>query len=232
MLLALAVVVALVAGSAGPAPARAADVLRHGPRHAKLIALTFDDGWGSANCRAVMNILVRTKTAATFFPNAPFVRYNPGLWREIAAYGFPIGNHTTGHPFMTRLDEAAQRRQIESDERIVERVLGIEMLKVLRPPYGMFNAATIRAAHAAGYSLVVNWDTSFADTSRTPDGRFRAMSTYLKRAVRGQSGSVILGHCGSLVDPTILPAVIAHYRARGYTFVTIPSCSGCRTRAR
>jgi hypothetical protein len=48
----------------------------------------------------------------------------------------------------------------------------------------------------------------------------------VRAASKGQNGSVILGHCGSAIDVAALPGVIAAYRARGFTFVTVPELLG------
>jgi len=69
---------------------------------------------------------------------------------------------------------------------------------------------------------VMTWDSTFADTSRRPDGTLWPLRAYIKTATKGTHGSIILGHCGSPVDHQILRTVIARYRARGLTFVTVP----------
>jgi len=236
---ALMLAVAILAGAAAPAlatppertsrsvaAARPAVVLTHGPRSARAVALTFDDGYDARVCSALVDELVATGTPATFFPNARHVVRSPALWRRIADLGFPIGNHTMDHPLMTRLGYAAQVRQIASDRVALERVIGRPSLLVLRPPYGAYNATTLAAAAAAGYRHVVNWDVSFADSSRRRDGRPWPDASYLRAASRGRGGSVILGHCGSAIDVATLRSVVSSYRARGFTFVTVPELLG------
>jgi len=233
-LLSVAVLVVALAvpatASADPGATASADpgatVLAHGPRTRHEVALTFDDGWGTRACGALVDILEATRTPATFFPNAMYVRGSPGLWRRVAALGFPIGNHTTSHPVMTRLTYARQLAQIASDRTIVEQVLGIQTIPVFRPPYGAFNRKTVAAAGAAGYAYVLNWDASFADSSRRRNGRAWPITSYVRAATRGIAGSVILGHCGSAIDLAALPRVIAAYRVRGFSFVTVPQLLG------
>ena len=203
-----------------------ASVATHGSRLSKTIALTFDDGWGTANCAKVVNILEATKTPATFFPNAKWVQAAPTFWRKVAALGFPIAHHTTHHYQLTGLSYAAQFKEIDSDRRIVEPLLGIRMTRVLRPPYGAYNTNTRIASYAAGFHLMLNWDVSFADSSRRADGTLWPYSSYLRAATKGTNGSVILGHCGSPVDYVILKSVISHYRALGFRFVTVPQMFG------
>jgi peptidoglycan/xylan/chitin deacetylase (PgdA/CDA1 family) len=73
------------------------------------------------------------------------------------------------------------------------------------------------AVLAAGYPTEVLWDTVAGDTaSGTTDRR------ELANATAGRPGSIVLLHMGPSSTPRILAAVIASYRARGFTFVTIP----------
>jgi hypothetical protein len=95
------------------------------------------------------------------------------------------------------------------------------MLDVFRPPYGAWDATTLRAAAAAGFPTVLTWDTSDRDTS--PQGTLAHM---LAAADRGTNGSVILLHCGPNATPYLVPSIIDHYRARGFRFVTVPQLLG------
>lgn len=218
---------ASAAGPAGrPRPViterQVAVVLSHGSRNVKLVALTFDDGYNPVVCGALVDALVAARTPATFFPNSINVVHAPALWRRVSTLGFPIGNHSATHPFMPRLTYLGQWGQIWSDRLALEDVIGGPSLSVFRPPYGSYSTGTLIAAHATGYPIVLNWDTSFADSSRRPDGRPWPISSYVRAASRGTNGSVILGHCGSPIDLSALSAVIAGYHARGFTFVTVP----------
>ena len=91
---------------------QAAAVVAHGPRSQKVVALTFDDGYNPAVCGALVDVLERTQTPATFFPNSVNVVRTPALWRRVAALGFPIGNHTATHPFLPGLTYVGQWNEI------------------------------------------------------------------------------------------------------------------------
>jgi peptidoglycan/xylan/chitin deacetylase (PgdA/CDA1 family) len=100
-LLALAGQAVLV--SAAAPIVRAAAPLFHGPRDARVIALTIDDDWSAARVGTIFDTLQRASVAATFFPYAEATRSDPGLWRAITAAGYPYANHTRSHPWMTKL---------------------------------------------------------------------------------------------------------------------------------
>ena len=120
-----------------PAQALAATCVyaSHGSRTSRQIALTFDDGTSAVNCQKVVNVLKATNTPATFFPNAVWVAKAPAFWRSVAK-SYPIGNHTYDHKSLPSLSYAAQVSELTRDEATVEKVTGVAMIKVARPPYG------------------------------------------------------------------------------------------------
>jgi peptidoglycan-N-acetylglucosamine deacetylase len=216
----------LTVGIIPPAQAGGAPVVRSGPHARPWIALTFDDGWGTANCRRVVAILKATHTPATFLPTALHVQWAPGFWRSVARAGFPIGNHTVHHRVLDGVPAWRQDREIAGARTIIERITGMTMAPVLRPPTGAFDETTRRVALRDGFVKILLWDTTFADTSRRHGGGWWPDAAYYRDATSGGAGSVILGHCGA--DPTvrILPRVIAYYRARGLRFVTVNKLFG------
>jgi peptidoglycan/xylan/chitin deacetylase (PgdA/CDA1 family) len=216
----LALLAALIVTSSGPAAAASAAVLRHGPRDARRVALTFDDGWSPERCARVIAVLRASRTPATFFINGVHLRRSPDLWRRLLE-GFEVANHTRSHPFLTQLDAARIRRQIRSNELIHERVLHRPMLRVLRPPYGAYDLQVLRVAAELGYRHVLLWDTSSGDTSPRA-----TIASVTRHASRGGRGSVVLLHCGPAPTAHALAAVISSYRDRGFELVTVSQLLG------
>ncbi len=200
-------------------PALAATV-RHGSRQQRVVALTFDDGWSPKATRQIVAILESEGVAATFFPYGLVVRANPRLWRQIAAAGFPIGNHTLSHLDLTELTPGGIRYQLRAERDLVQRVIGRPISPFMRPPFGAWDPKTRHAIWSEGYSSMILWDID----SRDWTGISAAAIT--RRAVRGSNGSIVLLHAGPKQTPLALPAIIAAYRARGFTFVTIPDLLG------
>jgi peptidoglycan/xylan/chitin deacetylase (PgdA/CDA1 family) len=203
-------------GQAADVAAATTHVVFHGSRANKVIALTFDDGWGISECKSIVHTLQSMKVKATFFPNAAYVRWAPDFWRHVAALGYPIGNHTLNHPDLTTLSRKHVHHQIGADERIIESITGKPMIKVFRPPYGAYNGTVLSVAAQLGYRTTLLWDTTDGDTGGGSD------AAHLRDAMRGTNGSVLLMHCGPSVTPRILPDIIRGYRKRGFTFVTVP----------
>jgi peptidoglycan/xylan/chitin deacetylase (PgdA/CDA1 family) len=196
-------------------------VLFHGPRTDRVVALTFDDGYAPANVRLIFEELTREGVAATFFVNGAYLRWNPQLWRSIAAAGYPIGNHTVIHEDVRGRPPSQVMADLIRNARLVQQVTGRPMIPIFRPPYGSHDAASDAAAAAAGFPTIVLWDVSGGDANlRATD------ASVLANASAGLPGSIVLLHAGPSVTPRILPALIAGYRARGFTFVTVPQLLG------
>jgi len=200
-----------------PAPT----VIWHGSRADRVVALTFDDGWSAANLRRIYRILVRERVPATFFVTGVYVQRAPALWRRIAEAGFPLANHSYLHRDTRRLTPRLEALDLALTRQVVEQATGRAMLPYYRPPYGARNPATDRRAAAAGFPYVVLWDTTGADTTRHV-----TVAQVVRDATAGRAGSIVLLHAGPGVTPRALPAIIALYRARGFTFVTLPELLG------
>ena len=98
------------------------------------------------------------------------MRTSKEIWQRIGAR-FEIANHTTHHPSLPSLSSRAIRKEISTDEQIVEAVTGQEMVKVLRPPYGAYDDRVLREAGRLGYDVIALWDVTSADTAKVPPDR-------------------------------------------------------------
>ncbi len=186
-----------------------------------MVALTFDDGFNVPACISIVDTLRAKQATATFFPNGQYVRENPSFWDWVAANGFPVGSHTTTHHDPRTLSAAELGLSLNSDRRIVDEALGVPSINAYRPPYGGYNQLIEQVAADAGYPLLVGWDVDSGDQTGAP-----SVAAEVANATAGTNGSVVLMHCGSALTPLALPAIIDAYRARGFSFVTIPQLFG------
>lgn len=201
----------------GPLFGRAPRLIHRGSAAKKVVALTFDDGWSATNGRTILSILVREHVKATFFVNSVWLAKDPDLWKAIASHGFVVGNHTYLHQDVTKMGWTAMQRDLQRNARVWEAITGTKMAPLFRPPYGYRNATTDLAAARAGFPDVILWDVDPKDTvKRLTDGQL------IHNASMGRAGSIVLLHVGPDATPRILARVIASYRARGFTFVTVP----------
>lgn len=182
-----------------------------------LIALTFDDGYNPTALRQIVSILEQEHVAATFFVNGMYLTRAPDVWRQIAADGFAVGNHTYHHTDVRTLTDSQIAADLARTESAWQALTGSPLAPLFRPPYGAHTAATDLEVASAGYPTIVLWNVTAGDTARNP-----SRSQLIANATRGTDGSIVLMHAGPAITPYVLPDIIAWYRAHGYSFVTVP----------
>jgi peptidoglycan-N-acetylglucosamine deacetylase len=181
------------------------------------VALTFDDGPGPYTPE-IVSLLERANVPATFFEVGVLERYFHAATSEIVARGYPIGDHTLSHAPMSKLSAAAQQSQLLQQTSLVGDY-GAPFPRLFRPPYGLWNATTLKLLHRYRM-LMVLW------TVDTSDYREPGTEAIVDSAVAGaRPGAIILLHdAGGNRSETVaaLPEIIHALKARGYRLVTIP----------
>ena len=181
------------------------------------LALTFDDGPGPYTPQ-LLSVLEREHVRATFFVVGKMERYFGESTVRALNDGDVVGNHTETHPLLARLTAREQH------EELFEQMVRIELAggprpHLFRPPYGSFNAVTLRELRALGL-LMVLWS---ADTG---DYQQPGVPLIVQRALAGaRPGAIILMHDGGgdrAQTIAALPEVIHGLRRRGYRLVTVP----------
>jgi peptidoglycan/xylan/chitin deacetylase (PgdA/CDA1 family) len=199
-----------------------APLLDHGDRGVRTIAITIDDGFSPAAVLADLSILEREHVNATWFPIGHVAAASPAVWRKVAAAGFPIANHTYDHNNLTRHSFEGIVADIRQDNAVLSAIVGEPLLPVVRPPGGAWNATVLAAAAAAGECGVVRWDITTGDTG----GGSSDVAQLVRNGEQGRPGSLLLMHANLPYAEQALPAIIAFYRARGYTFFTLGQMFG------
>ena len=186
----------------------------HGRR--RVAALTFDDGPGQYT-GSIVRILRRTHTPATFFVIGRLARAYPQLVATEARDGFEVGDHTETHPFLSELSSAEQAAEIGDAATDIRRA-GAPFPHLFRPPYGAFDAATLRILRARRMMIVL-WSVDTSDYARP--GVTRIVYTAVSGA---RAGAIILMHDGGgdrSETVAALPRIVARLRQRGFRLVTL-----------
>jgi peptidoglycan/xylan/chitin deacetylase (PgdA/CDA1 family) len=195
-----------------------APYISRGSSRRREVAITFDDGPGSAT-RQILHILHRYHAQATFFQVGRMVRSFPLLAREEVADGHAVGTHTNNHARLNGMPLSFQQQETNPGN---EQIPGYapNFLHLFRPPYGGFDTRTLAIMHQQR-TLIVLWSVNPFDYLQP------GVKTIVKRTVKGAfPGAIVLLHDagGYTRQETVraLPAIIKGLRHRHLKLVTVP----------
>jgi peptidoglycan/xylan/chitin deacetylase (PgdA/CDA1 family) len=192
-----------------------APFVTHGPRGRKRIAIGFDDGPSDYTPR-VLRVLRNFDSHATFFEIGQETAGRAATMKKILAQGNEIGNHSLHH----ELDPSSG--SIHETDRLIRQATGFRPCD-FRPPDGSVNSGLISRAHAQRL-VTVNWEVDPRDWSNPGVGAIA--SNVINNA---HNGSIVVMHDGGgdrSQTVAALPAILSHFRHRGYKFVTVAELLG------
>jgi peptidoglycan/xylan/chitin deacetylase (PgdA/CDA1 family) len=191
--------------------------VRAGGSRRRDVALTFDDGPGPWTTR-ILRTLERHRAPATFFVVGRQVAARPDLVRREIRDGFAVEDHTEDHANLASLTPTMQRAQIAHGAAAIV-AAGAPAPRLLRPPYGAFDAATLRVL-AAEHRLLVLWSVDTRDYTRP--GADRIVAAALAGA---HPGAIVLLHDGGgdrRQTAAAVAPVVRRLRRHHYHLVTVP----------
>jgi peptidoglycan-N-acetylglucosamine deacetylase len=138
------------------------DVLARGPRGARGVALTFDDGPSPEHTPRVLDLLDQAGVKATFFVIGRKAEAHPELVREIVARGHAVGLHSYAHDRLFSLRSAiAVERDLRRGLDVLERITGVRAT-LFRPPIGHTSPPIARVVEALDLE-VIGWSARGLD---------------------------------------------------------------------
>jgi peptidoglycan/xylan/chitin deacetylase (PgdA/CDA1 family) len=163
-----------------------ADAVVRGPRGARGVALTFDDGPDPETTPLVLDALDARGFRATFFVIGKKAEAHADLVREIIKRGHAIGLHSYAHDRLFSLRSVARVRQDLKKGIEALRAITGERPELFRPPIGHTNPGIVRVADELDLTIV-----GFSLPGR--DGVARAKpERVLERVRRGLADGAIL----------------------------------------
>ncbi len=216
-----------------------ANVIFHGPRDKKKIAITFDaemtDGMRasylsgavkSSYDKRIIDTLTQTKTKATLFLTGMWIELYPDVTRELSNNPlFELGSHSytdsSYHGFCYGLKQIPSTLRIEeigAAEKLLREHAGIDN-KLFRFPGGCYTPDDVKLVNQAD-DIVVHWDIVGAD------GFNQNIQQIIHNVVDNvQNGSIIILHMnGAPTAPKTadaLPSIIAQLKKKGFEFVKV-----------
>lgn len=180
----------------------------------KVLSISFDAAWGSANTEELLNILDRYEARTTFFLVGFWAEKYPELVAEIVARGHEIGNHSATHPHMSQLSAAQIREELRKTSDLVKSITG-QPTTLFRPPYGEYNDLVVRVSREEGYECV-QWNVDSLDWKNLGTQNMISQCT---KAVN--PGDIVLFHNDSKYILEALPIILEYYTQAGYRIIPI-----------
>lgn len=197
------------------------EIVAHGDRKEKKIALTFDacsTRLPSHYDERVTQVLVEAKTPATIFLGGKWMEDEPEHTKYLASLPqFELGNHTFLHPHLPQVSEERIREELRWTQEVMYTLTG-RQAKFFRPPYGEYDNRVVRVAAAMGLTTV-----EFDLASGDPDAHITKEKLVEYVTTMAKPGSIIVMHINQRGWHTAeaLPEIIAKLRAHGFMLVTV-----------
>ena len=148
--------------------------------------LTTDDCHDEQDTRVILDFAESNHVHMTFFPNTPYVKGFPDLWKEIAGLRHEIGFHTSRH---SNGDWSPTYLQADCNdfENVVRDITGVQQYRAVtaRPPFGLWyqngwqDWVESRGLVTALWSRTIGWDSS---------------PQVIRRTIKENGGLILLSH--------------------------------------
>lgn len=191
-----------------------------GPRSARRLALTFDDGPDPEWTPRVLDALAAAGVRATFFLVGERAQRAADVVRRIAAEGHEIGNHSWSHRSLWLCGPRATAAEIRRAHECLGALAGAPP-RHFRPPWGMVNAAMFPILRRIGERCVF-W--SIQPEGRRPVPAARQIAHVMDRARPGAIVDLHDGEGTALAPARLLqalPPLLDGLRERGYALTTV-----------
>ncbi|MCF6465792.1 deacetylase [Clostridium sp. Cult2] len=180
----------------------------------KKIALSFDAAWGDDYTIGILDILDKYHVKSTFFLVGFWVDKYPEHVKEIYRRGHDVGNHSTNHPYMTKLSDEGIVKELNITGEKIEKLIKEKPI-LFRPPFGDYNDRVINLCRENGY-YVIQWDVDSLDWKEL------GVQSVVDRVTRNiGKGSIVLFHNNAKHVLEYLPIVIERLQNEGYQIVPI-----------
>jgi peptidoglycan/xylan/chitin deacetylase (PgdA/CDA1 family) len=206
------------------------EILFHGDRSHRAIALTFDDGPHPRDTPRVLDVLGKYEVRGTFFLVGKSVERYRNIVKQTHQQEHQLALHCFRHlPFPLETSSSLYT-QLEQTKNLIAKVCEIspQTIRDLRPPYGVFNRRTRSQLTERGFRLVM-W-------SCIPPHWMQPASWSIRQVMEAIfPGAVIVlhdGHGHGKRVAEILEGIIPRIQSLGYDFLTVEEMQDQRKQLR
>ncbi|SHK18361.1 peptidoglycan-N-acetylmuramic acid deacetylase [Anaerobranca californiensis DSM 14826] len=184
----------------------------------KELYLTFDNGYENGYTPIILDILKEKGVPAAFFVTGHYLKTQPELVKRMVNEGHIVGNHSWNHPSLVDVDDQTLKMELEKVKEKFAEITGIEEMKYLRPPRGIFSERTLALSSQLGYTNIF-WSLAYMDWDiNNQKGSQFAYDSIMKRV---HPGAIMLLHSVSKDNAEALGRVIDDLQKQGYTFKSL-----------
>lgn len=184
----------------------------------KVIYLTIDCGYASANTNAMLDIFKKHDIKVTFFVTNYFLKESPDEVRRMVADGHTVGNHSVSHKDLRTLsNEEIYNEIVDCEEKFYE-ITGTQMALFFRPPTGAYSRRTLQITEDLGYSSVF-WSIAYRDYDKNDQpGKDYVLDHF---ATYHHNGAIALMHNDSDSNREAMDELLTYLKEEGYRFATL-----------
>ncbi|MEW2291889.1 polysaccharide deacetylase family protein [Streptomyces sp. NPDC006743] len=136
-------------------------VLDHVDTPDRVVFLTYDDG--AERDPRFVDMVRELRLPVSMFLTDSVIGPEYGHFARLLSVGAALENHTLEHPALRGLPYAGQRAEICGQRDKLHARFGVRP-RLFRPPYGVYDDTTLRAAADCQVSAVVLWRASMTET--------------------------------------------------------------------
>ncbi|MFJ9716679.1 polysaccharide deacetylase family protein [Streptomyces sp. NPDC101213] len=148
----------------GPARPALPPVVDRIPTRDKVVFLTYDDG--AERDPRFVTMVRELRLPVSMFLTDSVVGPGYAHFARLRSVGAGLQNHTLDHAALRGLPYAGQRAEICGQQNKLKARFGLRP-RLFRPPYGAYDAVTLRAAADCGIAAVVLWRAAMGPAGLT-----------------------------------------------------------------
>lgn len=184
----------------------------------KVIYMTIDCGYGSANTPLMLDIFKKHNIKVMFFVTKFFIDANPEYVKRMVEEGHMVGNHSVSHADLTALTDEEIYAEIIGCEEAFYKVTGQQLDLYFRPPEGAYSQRTLQLTEDLGYKTIF-WSIAYNDyDKKNQPGREYVIDHF---ETYHHNGAIPLMHNDSQSNLEAMDAVLTLLEEQGYRFGTL-----------
>lgn len=190
-------------------------ILRSGPRHEKVIYLSFDDGPNPNYTSKLLDILNEKKVEASFFVTGDYINNNTELLNNIITDGHDVFNHSYSH---WDFEELSSKRKMIDISKLDPLLPNPEDNKKIpfRPPCGKLDIMLFLRLIVTGRQ-VIYWSYDSMDYRQESEDFL--LKRFMDKPVK--NGDIILFHDDNDFTISVLPKLIDMWTKNGFRLQAI-----------